>query len=175
MRPSGRRWAGGRRRRGPLGQPPLPPTPTTMNISYLAASSLASFVTIHAQWANPPWLTRLTLLPPSSVHSSLRSKRSLRSPTDTITQSANDDGDDADDSLLLNLTPLNCRSSEDEIPPRTQIAVRTISVRGRRRRRLLDLRHTNTQHEERRRKSFSLFPPVCFGQTRTAQVFTLSS
>ena len=146
-----------------------------MALTYLAASSLASFVTIHAQWANPPWLTRLTLLPPSSVHSSPQSKRSLRSPTDTITQSANDDGDDADDSLLLNLTPLHCRSSEDEIPPRTQIAVRTISVRGRRRRRLLDLRHTNTQHEERRRKSFSLFPPVCFGQTRTAQVFTLSS
>ena len=87
-----------------------------MALTYLAASSLASFVTIHAQWANPPWLTRLTLLPPSSVHSSPQSKRSLRSPTDTITQSANDDGDDADDSLLLNLTPLNCRSSEDEIP-----------------------------------------------------------
>ena len=111
--------------------------PEWRSLTYLVAvsSSSSSFVTIHAQWANPPWLTRLTLRLPASVSSSpvhsSPPKRSLRSSADTITQSANDD----DDSLLLNLTPLNCRterrrSSEDEIPPRTQIAVRTISVGG---------------------------------------------
>ena len=164
-----------------------------MALTYLAASSLASFVTIHAQWANPPWLTRLTLLPPSSVHSSLRSKRSLRSPTDTITQSANDDGDDADDSLLLNLTPLNCRSSEDEIPPRTQIAVRTISVGGTDGHGDADcggaFSVTNThktQDEERERETSKVFFAFSSrslrllfwpnsGRYPRAQVFTLSS
>ena len=154
-----------------------------MALTYLVAvSSSSSFVTIHAQWANPPWLTRLTLCPSapasvlsSSVHSS-PPKRSLRSSADTITQSANDD----DDSLLLNLTPLNCRSVG---PPRTRFRL------GHKLRSELfqsmgrpatptaaapspsqtHTRHKTRRERERRRKSFSLFPPppvCCFGQTR---------
>ena len=101
-----------------------------------------------------------------------------------MNQSANDD----DDSLLLNLTPLNCRRGRsvlrgrsDEIPTRTQIAVRTISVDGAAANVAFLLRHKHKQDEWTRRSK------VCFrfflaavvsdqlDRVSRAKVLTLSS
>ena len=150
--------------------------------------SSSSFVTIHAQWANPPWLTRLTLRSFLSLVAPQTKSASVafRCSADTMNQSANDDDDD---SLLLNLTPLNCRRGRsvlrgrsDEIPTRTQIAVRTISVDGAAVANVaFFLRHKHKQDEWTRRSK------VCFrfflaavvsdklDRVTRAKVLTLSS
>ena len=158
------------------------------------SSSPSSFVTIHAQWANPPWLTRLTRFTRRPFPK--RTKSAFRPlalpPADTVNQAANDDGDRDDDSLLLNLTPLNCRRTgecppvrppvrpssgdEDEIPPRTRIAVRSISVDGMGRSGRWPPRspsRTHTKREESR--LFFAFPDVVVLPKLDVQVLAPSS
>ena len=56
--------------------------PEWRSLTYLVAvsSSSSSFVTIHAQWANPPWLTRLTLRLPAPARVRPVLLRSLVAP-----------------------------------------------------------------------------------------------